>query len=373
MPIIHYNAALANNKAACYNRNMFHTIIPVTALCVASMIYTACSPAVLYTNTDSDTTFTETQRQLRLILQDTGLSAESRYTAVNQIAENLLASEQYEQLILFLTDYVEQHPDDQYNAYWLLMVAHVYLQTDGEPLAEYYFDRILTQYPDLLLKDASIHFLCLTNLIRISTDPQNRIHYFQQLISRFSENVNITELYFRLAQEYEKEGEWDSAMKSYELFLEQSDAAEIQIAGSPDAYNYARMLIDFNNSPKDWTFESLEALETAVKTAITRYDYQDLDRYKSKVNFFAMSWKQDATDTNSQEHFSMSSFMRGNRIRYSAELDESSNPNEAYLRTWGWSNYISVWYLYFRKVNFPADPEIHGRWEWAGIYFGEKL
>ena len=25
------------------------------------------------------------------------------------------------------------------------------------------------------------------------------------------------------------------------------------------------------------------------------------------------------------------------------------------------------------KVNFPADPEIHGRWEWAGIYFGEKL
>ncbi|MCI6442425.1 MAG: tetratricopeptide repeat protein, partial [Spirochaetia bacterium] len=46
---------------------------------------------------------------------------------------------------------------------------------------------------------------------------------------------------------------------------------------------------------------------------------------------------------------------------------------EAYLRTTGWSNYVNVWYLYFRKVNFPADPEIHGRWEWAGIYYGEKL
>ncbi len=69
----------------------------------------------------------------------------------------------------------------------------------------------------------------------------------------------------------------------------------------------------------------------------------------------------------------MRSFMRGNRIRYSAELDPSSSPTEAYLRTTGWSNYVNVWYLYFRKVNFPADPEIHGRWEWAGIYFGEKL
>ena len=132
--------------------------------------------------------------------------------------------------------------------------------------------------------------------------------------------------------------------------------------------------LDFNDSPKDWTFESLEALEKAVKTAISNYNYRTLDRYKSKVNFFAMSWRQDEFDTNSQENFSMRKFMTGNRIRYNAELDEASNPNEAYLRTWGWNRaYVNVWYLYFRKVNFPVDPEIHGRWEWAGIYFGEML
>ena len=98
-----------------------------------------------------------------------------------------------------------------------------------------------------------------------------------------------------------------------------------------------------------------------------------LDKYKSKVNFFSMSWKQDEMDANAQEEFSMRSFMRGNRIRYADELDETSNPNEAYLRTWGWSEYVSVWYLYFRKVNFPLDPDIHGNWEWAGIYMGNKL
>jgi hypothetical protein len=65
--------------------------------------------------------------------------------------------------------------------------------------------------------------------------------------------------------------------------------------------------------------------------------------------------------------------MRGNRIRYSDELDASSTANEAYLRTWGWTQTISTWSLYFRKIHFPLDPEINGHWEWAGIYYGEKF
>ncbi|AEE16303.1 tetratricopeptide repeat protein [Treponema brennaborense] len=317
--------------------------------------------------------FAQKQSQLYQILQNPDLPPESRYTAINGIANNLLATEKYGELILFLSDWVEKHPESEFNGYWLLMIAHAYLQTNAEPIAEYYFDRIIKTCPDLTVQGKSIHFLCLQNLIRISSVPVHRIAYFNEIISRFPEQASITELYFRIALEYEKEGDWDQALKSYSLFLEQPDAATIQIAGVPDAYSQARKLIDFNNSPKDWTFESLESLETAVKQAISNYNYRALDSYKSKVNFFAMSWKQDATDTNSQENFSMRNFMLGNRIRFSSELDESSNPNEAYLRTWGWSQYISVWYLYFRKVNFPIDPEIHGRWEWAGIYFGEKL
>ena len=247
------------------------------------------------------------------------------------------------------------------------------MQENADSVAEYYFDRIIQNYDDLLVKGKSVHVLCLQNLIQISTSSDNRIYYFNQLITRFPDEVNITELYMRQAIEYEKIGDWEQALNTYSLFLERPDATTIQIAGIPDAYNRARKLIDFNNSPKDWTFESLEALEKAVKNAISRYSSTLLDKYRSKVNFFAMSWKQEETDTNSQKIFSMKDYMRGNRIRYSAKLDESSNPNEAYLRTTGWSQYINLWYLYFRKVNFPLDPEIHGRWEWAGIYFGEKL
>ena len=132
-------------------------------------------------------------------------------------------------------------------------------------------------------------------------------------------------------------------------------------------------MIDFNNSSRDWTFESLPALENAIKRAINNYEPGTLDRYRAKVNFFTMSWKQDETTADSQENFTMYNWMNGNTIRYSSTLDESSTSSEAYLRTWGWNDYVSIWYFYFRKIDFPLDPEINGNWEWAGIYIGNKL
>lgn len=315
----------------------------------------------------------KSQTELYSLLENKDLDSVSRYAIVNQIASNLVSLKDLQGLILFTTSWVEEHPDDKYNAYWLWMTANAYLSNGAEPVAEYYFDRILLGYQDLLVKGNSIHYMCLQNLIQISTNPRSRIRYFNELINRFPTNVSITELYLRLALEYEKESEWDEALKSYSMFLAQPDSSTIQIAGEPNAYKKARQLVGFSNSPKDWTFESLTALEEAVKKAIRNYDWKSLDKYRASVNFFSMSWKQDEMDPNAQEEFSMRNFMRGNRVRFNTELDEMSTSNEAYLRTWGWSQYVSVWYLYFRKVNFPLDPDIHGNWEWAGIYIGEKL
>lgn len=317
--------------------------------------------------------FKETQDYLSKILKKEDLDPKLRYGVLNRIANNMLSVNDYSSLIIFLTQWVEEHPDDLYNSYWLLMTAHAYLENDAKPVAEYYFERIINNYNDLVIHGKSIHFLTLQHLIQISTSPANRISYFNQLINQFPNDVSKTELYYRLALEYEKEGEWNQALRSYSQFLDQPDASVIQIADAPNAYINAKHLIDFNNSPKDWTFESLDALVAAVKSAISSYNYRALDRYKAKVNFFAMSWHQDETDDNAQQAFSMHNYMIGNRIRYSADLDPSSTPTEAYLRTTGWSTYVNVWYLYFRKVNFPANPDIHGRWEWAGIYYGEKL
>lgn len=313
------------------------------------------------------------QEQLKYLLESEEHDTNSQFAIINKIATNMMIISDYQGLILFLTDWVQKHPEDIYNSYWLLMTANAYKTMNADPVAEYYFDRILRQYKDLLVKGNSVHFICLQNLIQISKNPESRIRYFNQLINRFPSNVSITELYLRLALEYKKQSKWDEALNAYSLFLAQPDASTIQIPGEPNAFKEARQLVAFSTSPKDWTFESLEALETAVKKAIRNYDWRSLDKYKAKVNFFSMSWKQDEMDPNSQEEFSMKNFMRGNRVRYNTELDSSSNSREAYLRTWGWNQYVSIWYLYFRKVDFPVDPDIHGNWEWAGIYLGEKM
>ena len=311
--------------------------------------------------------------ELHAMLSDETISPQTRYGIVNRVANLLHADEKYNEMILFLTDWVERHPDDEYNSYWLYMVAVDYQSQNADSIAEYYFERILGFYPDLLVGGTSIHLSCLEHLIQISKDEQNRVSYFKTLINNFPGSVSITEMYVRLALEYEKMGEWEEALKAYSLFLEQPDSSTIHIPGIHDAYQRARRNVDFAKSPKDWTFESLAELESAVKTAIAAYDWRSLDKYRTKVNFFAMSWKTDEMDANAQESFSMRNYMRGNRIRFNPNIDETSNANEAYLRTTGWSTYINAWYFYFRKVNFPSDPDIHGRWEWAGIYFGEKM
>lgn len=308
---------------------------------------------------------------LEELLNFENLSEDARYGIIKKIATTLLANGQNTQLIIYLTDWVEKHPEDKFNAYWLLMVAHSYMQTNEEPMAEFYFERIIKNYQDLEVEEKSIHFLCLENLIKISHNSDSRIKYFNQLINRFPSSVSITEMYMRLAKEYENVGEWTNALRTYNMFLEQPDAAVIQIPDIPDAYNYAKTLIDFNKSPKDWTFRSLAALEQEIRDAIYRYQPNRLDSIRSKVNFFAVSWRQDENSTSGNVTFSMANYMHGNRITCDKELIPGPTPTEAYLRTTGWTT--MPWYFYLREVNFPSDPDIHGRWEWAGIYIGNML
>lgn len=340
--------------------------IPAVLMLIISTFLTSCKPA------QKKDTYQENINKMSILLQNENLSPEGRYAIIKKIATTLLANNRHSELVVYLTDWVDRNPNDKFNAYWLLMVAHSYMQCNADPMAEFYFERIIKNYQDLIIEGQSVHFLCLENLIKISQNPDSRIKYFNQLISHFPSNVSITEMYIRLAREYETIGEWTKALKTYNMFLEQPDAATIQIADIPDAYNYARTLIDFNKSPKNWTFPSLAALESAIREAIYRYQPKKLDRYRSKVNFFAVSWKQDENASTGQVDFSMANYMHGNRITCDKQLTPGPTTNEAYLRTRGWTT-MPVWYFYFREVNFPADPDIHGTWEWAGIYIGDML
>jgi tetratricopeptide (TPR) repeat protein len=305
----------------------------------------------------------------RLLSEKDG-AGEDVFVIVREIANNYIRIREYSRLINFLSERTVKYPDDPYNSYYLLTIAYAYLQQEAYPAAARFFEIIIKNYPDLTVQGESIHLACLNQLITLVNNPEQRVWYYQELISRFPDKIDLGVSYFMLAQAYELIGDWNGAIQAYTQYLPYMGA---MIPGFPDADNYAKQLVDFNNSPKDWTFENLNVLLNTIRAALDSGSSGRLWPYRAKVNFFARSWEQEEADDSGMAEFNLSDFMRGNRIYYAQDLAAGSNANEAYLRTWGWSQYISVWYFYFRKIYFPSNPEIHGRWEWAGVYYGEKF
>jgi tetratricopeptide (TPR) repeat protein len=311
----------------------------------------------------------EQLRDLFKLLYDDNNSAESTFAVVREIANNFARNKEYSKLIHFLNERTINFPDDPYNSYYLLMIAYIYMQQEALPVAALYFDLIVKNYPDLVINGESIHLACLSQLIDLSDNEEQRAWYYRELISRFSSDIDLGIAWFMLGQTYERIGDWNSALQAYTNYLLYAGSI---IPGFPNAYDYARQQVDFNKSLKNWTYESLPALLSSIQRALDDSNTYQLRRIQAQVNFFTRSWGQIESDDPRITDFILSDFMQGNRIHYADKLDASSNSTEAFLRTWGWAQ-ISTWYLYFRKIYFPSDPEIHGRWEWAGIYYGEKF
>ncbi|MDR3201328.1 MAG: hypothetical protein LBT68_07690, partial [Spirochaetales bacterium] len=234
----------------------------------------------------------------------------------------------------------------------------------------HYYERILRNHPDILIRDQPVHLLCLKELVRIIDKPEHRINYYKELLARFSGQIDEGSTWFYMAKTYEALGEWEQAVQSYTNFLKYPETA---IPGYTDVHRQIMKLLAFHNSDKHWACDNLEDLVSQIKAAISERDARALTYLRAGVNFFAMSWDQEESDVNTQVMFDLSAFLRGSRVGYARALDPESNTQEAYLETWGWSYRVPTWYLYFRKIQYPGDPEINGRWEWAGIYFGEKL
>ena len=309
-------------------------------------------------------------RQLAALLtaldQEAG-GAEQRFMIVQEISKVLRAAGAPRRQLLFLTTYVEQHPADPYNAFYLMAVAEGYRELDSAPLAVHYYERTLN-YPDALIRGRSLHLAALTELIALERDPHRLVELYKELIGRFQDAIDPGRSHFFLARAYEALGEWEQAVHAYRVYLQHATA----IPGFPNVHREILDKVNFHFSDKSWVMADLDSLVAAVKGAISSRDRAALNRLRSKSGFFTMSWEQQVADESAAQVFDLAAFPLA-RVRFGAELDPDSNANEAFLRTTGWSYRVATWYLYFRRIDFKADPELDGRWEWAGIFLGEKL
>ncbi|MDR1868717.1 MAG: tetratricopeptide repeat protein [Treponema sp.] len=358
----------SENQRLCYNFTRHTAFILSAFLFISCGIRTenGINPYYISGKGESRQQFLELVNLLKK--EDAG--SEGEFAVVQEIAASFARNKDFDRLIHFLNEKTIANPSNPYNGYYMLMIAYAYIQTNSEPIAALVFDLIIKNYPDLTINDESIHLVCLRQLIRLNNNPERQVWYYQELISRFPDKIDLGSVYFMLGQSCELIGDWNSAIQAYTNYLPYTGTI---IPGFPNADQYAKHQVDFSKSPKNWTFESLSALRTAIENALDDGNARALTRCQAKVNFFARSWEQMETDDSGMVDFNLAEFMYNNRIRYAPALDPSSNSTEAFLRTTGWSRYLPTWYLYFRKIYFPQDPEIHGRWEWAGIYYGEKF
>ena len=331
------------------------------------VLYSCASPNAYYM-----TGSREQKEELKSLfhhLENSADKHESRFILLQQIIKILHEQGEDEKLNLLLTTYVEKNPEDPFNAYYIFIVAQNYKRSEAYPFATYYYERILRNYPDLLVRGRSIHLLSLRELIQYSVRPENRVTYYKELLSRFEDEIDKGLTYYQLAKTYEELGEWDLSIQAYMNYLKYPDT---YVPGAPEAYKHVEQLVRlYTYDGDDWTVNDLNDLVADVKKAINWGQPWRLREYMSQINFFTTSWEQQESQVDETFVYNLGTFLNS-RVRCNAELDADSNAQEAYLKTTGWSYRIKTWYLYFRKIHFPADPEKHGQWEWAGIYLGEK-
>ncbi len=291
-----------------------------------------------------------------------------RYAALEPVISVARKVDELDWLSSQLGIILEKNPQDPYGAYYLMAMANGARETGSNELALDYMQRLLKNYPDLTIKGRSLHLLALREIALHADDSRRAIAAREAMQSQFPDQIDMGRNLYYLATEYKKIGVWERMFDCYEDFL---NYPETIIPGIPDAHSRVIDALGFHTSNKTWTVANLEDLVNTIKYAIKTQNVSLLERYKSD-NFFFMNWTQDTSDAFTHTPMNLGIFLT-NRVRFRSELDDYSNAREAFLWTAGWTWKIPTWYLYFRKIDYPVNPEINGRWEWAGIYFGERL
>ena len=339
----------------------------ILAFCLAIVALASCDARLTYfLGKDVEREAEELYR-----LAETTTDAQVRATAVHQLSSHLVHERGTRPLIVYLSTYTEQHPEDPYNGFYLYLTGQSYLAEESPELALSYFERVVDLYPTVSIADLSLRESALYELVRLSPDPERRARYYRLLINEFPDTENTGLLYYRLAENLAELGHWDEVYQAYREILR---FPEIDVPGEPDAYREIQDRVEFHDSAKNWTLATVEDLRRTITWALRNKDTGTLTRFQAKVNFFTRSWEQDFDDPNASPDWNIGELLLSTRrLSIRPEVDLDADGDEAYLWTFGWGLRIRTWYLYFRQVDYPPDPEIHGTWEWAGVFLGERL
>lgn len=323
---------------------------------------------------DRDFPISEELHQLFPLLETYTDYSKNRFTVISEIITILSSYNSIGFLNLFVNEYINSHPDDPYNTFYTLKLGSEYLNRDMLEFAETYIHKSVMVYKDLIIDDQSVHKEALETLTEITTDKKRKVFYYKKLIAEHNEQLDIGVIHYYLALALEDIEEWDEAINAYKVYL---DYPYTVIPSEPDARDRTLQKVGFYVSDKRWVEKDLDRLIWRIKSAVSKGDYRTLDRYRAR-DFFVINWSSKYSDLKSSQPLD-SITLANMKLNFDVHLDPMSTATEVFLGVRGnkWVDSIwwvySKWYFNFKKIDFPQDPEIHGGWEWIGIYLGEKL
>lgn len=314
----------------------------------------------------------ETNQLVSEIAKFNDLSSGQHVGYLMQLTELYGRAGTIKKAIPILTTFLETHPHDPFQGFTTAMLAEVW-ELAGEPeIAKMYYQMSLNSAQEVKLKGVSIQFNTIQKLLRMESVPDRLVPLLERMLREYAKDIDHGLLNYQLGFLYEKTGDYNKSLGAFNAFLQDPGA---QFDTASQEYRDVVERVQLYNMKRNWTKPTLQQLVNEIQAAVRAKNVDAIVSLKApKGKFFSMSWLQEKTDFNSIIDFNIERFILSSRgISFENQLESYSNSQEAYLRSWGWSSYMPVWYLYFRKVDFPADPEFNGTWEWAGVYFGDTV
>lgn len=302
---------------------------------------------------------------------------EADFVRVFRIVESFSRASEYERLTEFLLDPRVRAVTTQYQDYLDYLLAMGYLKSGQTPLALFLLRRLIDQGVEIVHRGQPLLQRILEILVEHTTDPFERLAYLKRLLAFQGQSGRNVLSSYLLGQTYQEIGFWDQAIESYRVTLSLPGASEV-LDGK--TLNRLRSLVAYRTVPRHRILRDLNELIQLVRRAQMEGNVGELARLQASSDFIIQYWAQRE---NYHPAPDQETFLRGliqfsrnyngeNTVRWDEGLSELSNINEAYVRTTNWFAEWGTVYFYFRKIFFPPNPNIHGQWEWAGVYLGGK-
>ena len=200
---------------------------------------------------------------------------------------------------------------------------------------------------------------------------KDKEYMYNLLLKKYSDLIDIPYTSYELAKLYKKELKMDKAIPILQGIINFVNSSK----NIEDSVNITEIKqeIDFYYMNKNWIYEDLEELINNIKYAIMTKNVYLLQNYVSKKNFSCTIYNKTSSKGLGFNELGIDRFWNSN-IVFSSKLEDISNEDEAFLKTFNWQfSQLTTWNFYFKRVYYPYNPTIDRGWEWAGIIFGDMF